>query len=131
MPYTVDYSSGGGFSGMHSGFIISPAGVVSYWSGMQDRKNDIRIVGTLSTDQLKALQEHIDQSAFRTFIYNETGNMTTSLRITINEEVHTVTWVGMRSETEHVPLQIKVLYTYLTELLAPIIIDMNKKDASK
>jgi len=131
MPYTVDFSSGGGFSGMHSGFTISPTGMVSYWSEMQGRKEDIRKVGTLSADQLIALQQRIDHSEFRTFVYNETGNMTTSLRITSNEELHTVTWSGARSETEHVPSQIQVLYTYLTELLAPIIIDMTKKDASK
>lgn len=118
-PFSIDLSSGGGFSGMHTGFTLKSDGTVLYWRGMYGRREEVRPLGTADADAVRTLKALIDERKLSSFSHRETGNMTTALAVTEGELLYTITWPGMDSESDNAPGEVKPVLLELQRLLGP------------
>jgi hypothetical protein len=105
----IHYSSGGGVSGMSSGYSILPDGSVTRWSGRSAVPDQETIIGRLGEEDYQALMSDIEAAGFAGLRQQETGNMTTSLRIVRDDESFTFTWPGLHLKDEEVPAAVRPL----------------------
>lgn len=105
----IHYSSGGGVSGMSSGFSILHDGTVTRWSGRAGSINDASILGRLDTEEHAALLAAVQREDLTALRQQETGNMTTALRIVRDDVEYVFTWPGLHLRDEDVPAAVKPL----------------------
>ncbi|MBL0175973.1 MAG: hypothetical protein IPP94_12040 [Ignavibacteria bacterium] len=117
-PFIIDLSSGGGFSGMHSGFTIKSDGSVLYWQGMYGRREDVRPLGSMDAGEIRRLKALIDEQKLASVRHRETGNMTTSLSVAEGELLYTISWPGMTEDASDIPEAVRPVHAELQRLLA-------------
>lgn len=105
----IHYSSGGGVSGMSSGYSILADGSVTRWTGRAAAHDQETTIGRLDDDEYQALMSDIHASGFTGLRQQETGNMTTSLRIVRDDESYTFTWPGLHLTDDDVPAAMRPL----------------------
>ena len=105
----IHYSSGGGVSGMSSGYSILPDGSVTRWTGRAAVHDQETTIGRLDDEEYQALMSDIQAADFAGLRQQETGNMTTSLRIVRDDESFIFTWPGLHLKDEDVPAVIRPL----------------------
>lgn len=116
--FTVELSSGGGFSNMHAGHIIHDDGSVLFWQGLNGAHESMRTIGAVKRDRILALRKTVTAAALSGLSYHETGNMTTTLRVTDGEVVTVLTWAGTTADAEQVPAELQNLYRLIQETIA-------------
>ncbi len=105
----IHYSSGGGVTGMSSGYTILGDGSVLKWSGRADQHDKSENVGRIGDEEYEALIAGIYALKPESLNHQETGNMTTALRIVSDDVVYTYTWPGMAGDDDAVPGELKAL----------------------
>jgi hypothetical protein len=105
----IHYSSGGGFSGMSSGYSILADGGVVRWKGHGHQREDTTRLGVIESEDLHRMHAAIyalDPASIR---QQEPGNMTTALEIVSDDVVYTYTWPGVHTDANAVPATLKPL----------------------
>ncbi len=103
-PYTITYSSGGGFSGRHAGYVISSDGRIWKTGGFPRREEERELVDSLRQDDICLLRKFMESQRLDTLHQKETGNMTTTLSFVKGESVlYDFSWNGTMSEQDLVP----------------------------
>lgn len=105
----IDYSSGGGVSGMSSGFSILADGTVSRWTGRSSQHDREERIGKLDPEEHAELLEQLYAISLDDLRQQETGNMTTALRIVRDDEALVFTWAGLHQRKEDVPEALRPL----------------------
>ena len=105
---------------MHSGHGIDERGEVSRWQGMHGKKETATPLGRISADELNAIATAIRESRIMEFHHRESGNMTSYLRITRGEILHTVSWPGDGSDVSETPEQIRPLVAMIRSAIAAL-----------
>ena len=119
-PLEIHLSSGGGVSGMSTGYTITTDGTVTKWTAFPRGRENDRTIGQLSNEEYSTLISDIFAADFRALRQQESGNMTTSLRIVQDEEVFTFQWPGLHSKEEDVPATLRSLWTVIWTRIASI-----------
>lgn len=115
----IHYSSGGGVSGMSSGFSILEDGTVTQWTGRAARVNDARILGRLDAAEHVTLLETVTGLDLAGLRQQENGNMTTTLRIVRDDEEYLFTWPGLHQRAEDVPEAVRPLRDAVWQCIEP------------
>ncbi len=118
-PFSIGLSSGGGVSGMYTGFILASNGDVVYWRGFRGQEDSRTVLGTIALEHLTRLKTLVSESHLSTLAFRETGNMTTLLRVSDGSELFTLSWSGIDSDESAVPKEILPVYRELDRILAP------------
>jgi hypothetical protein len=116
-PFTIEFSDGGGFSNLHTGYVFHDDGSVLFWQGFNAQKESTRDLGRVPLEKIREVQRLIDDGGLMDAALHETGNMTVTLRISEGERVSTLTWPGTMNDGESVPLPARPLFAPLHELL--------------
>jgi hypothetical protein len=108
-PFAVELSSGGGFSNMHAGHIIHDDGSVLFWQGINASHESMRTIGAVKPERIRTLKKTVNEAKLSSLSYHETGNMTTTLRVTDGDAVMVLTWPGAETDAETVPAELQEL----------------------
>ena len=119
-PYSIELSSGGGVSGLYTGFFLSSNGTISYWRGWRGQKEFSTNAGEISESDLLKCKKMIDDAKLSSLSIHEAGNMTTTLRVTEGDELFTLSWAGADSDEGNVPAQVRPVYSFLQNILEPL-----------
>lgn len=104
VPYAISITSGGGFSGRHSGYIFSSDGKIWRTSGSPRSEDERDLLDSLRRDQICLLRQFMESQKIDTLNQKETGNMTTTLSFQKGETVlYTLSWNGTLGEQDLVP----------------------------
>jgi hypothetical protein len=114
--FNVTLSSGGGFTGMYSGYHIDTSGTISRWEGRTFNFASLNPVGNVTSDKLKQMNTKIIELEIMNVQYKKSGNISSSISISTNNFQHTVSWVGIEPERD-VPEKIKEFYFYINNLI--------------
>lgn len=92
--YQIDYSVGGGFTGLTNGITINSNGEVKFWqriaAGSLKQKDSLR----LNDNQLRTFNKSLQDSSIFTYKFNNTGNITTTLAIKSDELTNKISFKG-------------------------------------
>ena len=105
----ITLSSGGGVSGFISGNTILPDRTVLEWNGMPGKRERVDTLGRLESEAYALLLDTLYAQDPVTIRQQESGNMTTTLRMPSGDEVWTWSWPGMRSREEDVPAALRIM----------------------
>ena len=103
---SISCSSGGGFSGLWTGFTFEADQDVWQWQGMGNTY-DSTLIGRIPPDTLYQLWQELQNMSFFELTQSQTGNMTTAIEARANERSNKVRWPtkvysveGMQSPTD-------------------------------
>lgn len=113
----ISYSSGGGFSGLYTGYTIAANRVVTSWNGRGGVPSKVDTIGTVNEEQFHNLLEQIYDADPVHIQHQQTGNMTTVLTIVSDDEQYLYTWEGVHTDTAAVPVSVLPLQTPVWKLL--------------
>jgi hypothetical protein len=116
--FTIELSSGGGFSGLWSGYIMHSDGAVQFWDGRQNKTESVKTVGNVDPGDIRDIVTLIDKNALMALPLRETGNMTCMLRVTRGELTSFITWPGTLEDDAQVPAEARGAVRALLNLLA-------------
>jgi hypothetical protein len=117
IPFSIELSSGGGFSGRWTGYILHSDGSVQYREGRQTQTENVKSVGTVEPDAILEIKALIDKNGLMKKQYHETGNMTMMLRIVRDDEMQFITWPGAFEEGTQAPGDVQPIIEKLLKLL--------------
>lgn len=108
-------SSGGGFSGMYTGYTIRGDGQVLRWE-IPPGGTDVppRHIFTLSPDSTDDCFGQLEAMQFRTISFNSPGNMTYSVEQKRGDSSHIVRWGDERSRP---PAAVTTFYSSMMEMI--------------
>ena len=96
-PSSITFSRAGGFSGLEERYVIEEAGrirLIKKFPGRDETVTaDTVITGRALTGIFEFVERNID--SLRQIRYNESGNMTTTLSITHNNQTHLIRWPNL------------------------------------
>ena len=90
--YHIDYSSGGGFSGIESGITIGSNGSVRYWERKLNSSPIVTDSTELTSVQLYTLSELMKSREIFTYKNDYKGNYISRLTFVNNEENNTISF---------------------------------------
>jgi hypothetical protein len=105
----IHYSSGGGVSGMSSGYSILADGTVTRWTGQRGTRDSESTIGRLESEDHRALLADIHAVPLADLHQQDTGNMTTTLRIVRDDEVFLFSWPGLHMRDDDAPPSMRPL----------------------
>ncbi|MFZ1731887.1 MAG: hypothetical protein WBQ23_13290 [Bacteroidota bacterium] len=121
-PLTViHYSSGGGFSGMSSGYSILADGEVTRWTGHGGSREKSTTIGKIESKKYRELLSKIYRENPANIRQQETGNMTTSLEVVSDDVVYVYTWPGIHGDDTTVPSAVRKLRDIVWENIQTVI----------
>ena len=106
---------------MSSGFSILHDGTVTQWTGRGATITDARVLGRLDVESHTALLAFLAKAGLPDVRQQETGNMTTSLRITRGEEEFLYSWPGLHLRKEEVPPSVRSLVETVWGSIEPFV----------
>ena len=116
-PFTIELSSGGGFSGLWNGYIIRSDGAIQSWHGKQMKTDEVKDLGQVEPDDIAEVKTILDRDKIMNLALHETGNMTTMLKVTSGDEMTFITWPGSMDDEGQVPAQVLETYTLILKLV--------------
>jgi hypothetical protein len=117
----ISFSAGGGFSGFYSGYTIARDRVVTSWNGRGGNRNEVDTIGSVSKEDYYTLLQTIYDLHPESIQQQETGNMTTALSITSNDEQYLYTWEGTYTDEAAIPEIVRPLRDPIWSALQAVI----------
>lgn len=114
MDKTLTFGSGGGFTGLFSGYKIEGNGNVSSWSKKINMPNEESYLYKASEDSIRMLFEKIDATGFRKIRYSDPGNFSYFISLKEPDTVFTVTWSNNSLPEEVMQLN-ELLQTFIPQ----------------
>jgi|GEM_PF-1596159 len=96
--FTVEIGSGGGFTGMWSGFTLEANGQVKSWNGKMQGENP-KEYQALKNDKMRQIHGKIKSSKILDLHLQEPGNMTKYLKITLDGKQNILLWDYSRNDS--------------------------------
>ena len=90
--YRIDYSSGGGFTGMERGVTIDCNGWLKKWERKLNSPKTIVDSLELSSSAMKNITEAMNDTSIYIYVMNKAANYTTSIVLTNQNKVHTISY---------------------------------------
>ncbi len=92
-PFTMNLSSGGGFSGMYSGCTLASDGTVIHWQKFGGRDSTLaKAMG--SPETILSLRRKLEADGALSIHNDATGNMTTRAELKTADSVYSWSWSG-------------------------------------
>lgn len=88
----VIFGSGGGFTGLITGYKIDAHGKVSGWSQTLNAERIEKPLYKASDDSARMLFATIDSIHFKTILFDQPGNYSRFITLVEGDSVYTVTW---------------------------------------
>lgn len=90
--YRIDYSSGGGFTGMERGVTVDCYGWLKKWERKLNSSKTITDSVKLSSSAMENISKAMSDSSIFSYLMNKTANYTTSIILTNQNKVHTISY---------------------------------------
>ncbi len=114
--FSIDYYTIGGITGRSQGITLNSDGKLDYWSGATFSNRTITDSSKVNEEILNRFSQLLQDSTIFNFNYQEKGNLTTVLRISVENKNNNITYSGTIIPTNF-PQQIKVLIKELNNLV--------------
>jgi hypothetical protein len=113
--YRIEYSTGGGFTGLEHGMTIECTGWVKFWEKRlnADRANTDSLILTSST--LRKLDAFMSDPAVFGYSMKEAGNVTTTLSVSKAGKLNVVSYGASRPPTD-LPASMRGILTEINTL---------------
>jgi hypothetical protein len=118
-PFSIELSSGGGFSGLWNGFILHSDGTIESWQGKQSKTEGVTRLGTIDAGEINEIKAMIEKDGIMGRAFRETGNMTTMLRVTDGDEMRFITWPGTIEDDAKMPAEVRGVYAKIRKHIDP------------
>ncbi|GEM_PF-1612067 len=115
----ITYSSGGGVSGLSTGYTITEDRHVLKWSGNAAEVKKVDTVGQVPEPKYRDMLEDVYNLHPDTIRQMETGNMTVALVITANDVTYRYQWAGLYYRDDAVPENVRPLRNVVWDVLRP------------
>lgn len=113
----ITYSSGGGVTGLSTGFTITDERMVLKWSGNAAEVKQVDTVGQVPESVYLDMLETVYDLHPDTIRQMGTGNMTVALVITANDETYRYQWPGLYYRDDAVPENVLPLRNTVWDVL--------------
>ena len=113
----ITYSSGGGVTGLSTGYTITAGRMVLKWSGNASEVKQVDTVGQVSESEYRDMLETVYDLHPDTIRQMETGNMTVALVITANDVTYRYQWPGLYYRDDAVPENVLPLRNAIWDVL--------------
>ncbi len=117
--FTVTLSSGGGVSGMRTGFSIDEAGSVRYHRSMHDTHESSDILGVIGPDERASIARALRDCDVTSLSLTDTGNMTTEFDGRLDGRFFRLRWPGVDTDRDAVHPSVVRAWTAVTTALLP------------
>jgi hypothetical protein len=114
--YNIVIGSGGGFTGIYSGYYVDTLGNISKWEGRVFTDKNLKYITTLSREQLTKISELVSNKNVLNTSYNKSGNISSSIQFSSKNLKHSVSWSGFEP-TDSVPVNIREFHSMLKQII--------------
>jgi hypothetical protein len=114
--YNIVIGSGGGFTGMYSGYYIDTLGNISKWDGRVFSDKNLKYISTLNSEQLIKISKLVADKNVLNTSYNKLGNVSSSIQIIFKNLSHSISWTGFEP-SDSVPVNIREFYSMLRKII--------------
>lgn len=113
----ITYSSGGGITGLTTGYTITDDRMVLKWSGNAAEVRQVDTVGQVPESEYRDMLKDVYDLHPDTIRQMETGNMTVALVITANDVTYRYQWAGLYYRDDAVPESVRPLRNVVWDVL--------------
>ncbi|MBU1422962.1 MAG: hypothetical protein KKG06_07240 [Bacteroidetes bacterium] len=118
--YNIVIGSGGGFTGIYSGYYIDTLGNITSWEGRVFADTNLKYITTLSREQLDKISKLVlDKNVLNTN-YKNSGNISSYIQLSCKNLKHSVSWSGFEPN-ESVPVNIREFHSQLRKIIVDTI----------
>ena len=107
--YSINLSTGGGFTGLKSGYALFSNGVVTRWQKLPTGKDLIDWKVKVDSSQIEQFRKELELTGITDRQYTETGNITAYLKYKTVDTTYFWSWKGI-GVNSNIPPEIKVWY---------------------
>ncbi|MBO9700724.1 MAG: hypothetical protein J7604_10990 [Sporocytophaga sp.] len=111
---TVEFGSGGGFTGMEKTYGFTEDGEIYSTEGFHESKSQEKI-GTLNKNDIKNINKELRKVKVESLKYNKPGNLFHFIEIEKDGKTYRFVW---GSGSKDAPSEIKELYSYLMQQIS-------------
>jgi len=113
-PLQLSFASGGGFTGLASGYTIYSNGKINHWKRLSVVKDTVDWSTSVDASRATKFRTELVKSGLLERNILETGNMTTHLKYETTDSTYMWSWRG-QGESGNVPVEIKDWYIEITK----------------
>jgi hypothetical protein len=84
--------SGGGFSGMYDGFVITHSGDVLSWQSMSGMPDSLALLFHTTPDSVNFFFRYLDEVGFNDLAFHSSGNMNSFIERRTTDSKHRIQW---------------------------------------